>query len=122
MSHETQVDHSLCAASQCEMIASMTKSTNGEGEWLCFIHSAAEKRDWPLITQELVRLDWIVQLVKSLRMAGRRQNFDEVREQARQGSAMAQRGDLNMSDTESMLSYMIRLESMLQASAREACK
>lgn len=120
--NDTQVDHSLCASPNCQMIASMTKGTNGGADWLCFIHFAAEARDHALITQELARLDWLVQIVKSLRMAGRRQNFDEVREQARQATAMAQRGDLNMGEHESMLSYMIRLEGVLQASAREACK
>lgn len=120
--NDTQVDHSLCASPNCQMIASMTKGTNGGADWLCFIHFAAEARDHALISQELARLDWLVQIVKSLRMAGRRKNFDEVREQARQATAMAQRGDLNITGKESMLSYMIRLEGVLQASAREACK
>jgi len=122
MNQDTQVDHSLCAAGSCQMIASMSKGTTGGADWLCFIHFGAEQRDWPLITQELARLDWMVQLVKSLRMAGRRQNFDQVREQARQATALAQRGDLNITAKESMLSYMIRLEGVLKASGKEACK
>lgn len=120
--NDTRVDNHLCASPSCQMIASMTRATTGGGDWLCFIHFAGEARDAALITQELARLDWLVQIVKSLRMVGRRRNFDEVREQARQATAMAQRGDLNITDAESMGSWMIRLEGVLQQSCKEACK
>lgn len=122
MNENTTVDHSQCAAPGCKLIASMTRTTTGGGDWLCFIHFAGEARNAALITQELARLDWLVQIVKSLRMVGRRRNFDEVREQARQATAMAQRGDLNITDAESMGSWMIRLEGVLQQSCKEACK
>lgn len=122
MKNDTQVDHSLCAAPSCGMIASMTKGTNGEADWLCFIHMAAEKRDWPLVTAELGRLSWLVEIVRNLRMVGRRRNFDEVLSAAAKQITLAQRSDLQITDKESVLSWMIRLEGVLQASAREASK
>jgi hypothetical protein len=118
MSHETQVDHSLCAAN-CPMIATNSKSTTGGGDWLCFIHFAAEGKRWGHISDELRRLSWLVDIVRALRMVGRRKNYDEVREQARQAFILAQRGDLNIKDSESMGSWMIRLEGVLAQSCKE---
>lgn len=120
---ETAVDKSLCGAPCCNMIATSSRGTTSDSkEWLCFIHFAAEGQDWGRTSDELGRLSWLVAIVRDLRAVGRRKNYDEVQASAKQQITLAQRGDLLMKESESVGSWMIRLEGVLQQSCREACK
>lgn len=115
MSEETHnVDHSTCAAAGCPMIATHNRGTNGEGEWLCFIHAAAEQGDRLRITHELQRLGWIVHVVRELR-AGR-----QITGEMHRSFVMAQRGDLSRKESEARSTWMIRLETVLQQSCKDS--
>lgn len=103
------------------MLATNSKGTNGESEWLCFIHFAAEYKDRARITDELGRLSWLVAIVRDLRMVGRLKNYDEVQANAKREITLAQRTDLLMKESESVVQWMIRLESVLSQSARAGC-
>lgn len=113
MPNDTQVDHSQCAAG-CNMLATNSRSTNGGGEWLCFIHFASDANDRHHITAELVRLRWIVDIVRTLRA---RQPLTDA---MRQNFVLAQRSDLKQSDREDPQQWMIRLEGVLQQSCRDS--
>lgn len=113
MSNETQVDHSQCAAN-CGMLATNSRSTNGEGQWLCFIHFANEPRDWHLITHELRRLAWLVDVVRALRAGA------NLTSEQQQSFAMAQRKDLQQKESEWPRSWMIRLEGVLAQSCKDS--
>jgi len=111
---DTQVDNSTCHAAGCPMIATNSSSTNGGGEWLCFIHFAGDHADRQRITSELARLRWIVDIVRCLRAgypltADMQKNF-----------ALAQRSDLKQNDREDRAGWMIRLEGVLQKSCRDS--
>lgn len=112
--NDTQVDHSTCNATSCPMIATNNHSTNGEGQWLCFIHFAAEGRDWPRITDELNRLQWLVDIVRRLRAGA---NLTAAHHQA---FVLAQRSDLRKKDHENSRAWMIRLEGVLQQSCKDS--
>ncbi len=111
---DTQVDNSTCHASGCPMIATNSTSTNGGGEWLCFIHFAADHEDRYKVTSELSRLRWIVDIVRCLR-AGQ-----PLTEAMNQNFVLAQRSDLKQKDSEDRTRWMIRLEGVLQQSCRDS--
>lgn len=112
--NDTQVDTTTCHASGCPMLATNSTSTNGGGEWLCFIHFAADHADRYKITAELTRMRWLVDIVRRLRAnhpptADMQQNF-----------VLAQRSDLKQSSREDTEDWMIRLEGVLQQSCRDS--
>jgi hypothetical protein len=113
MNNETQVDHSQCAAG-CNMLATNSRSTNGGGEWLCFIHFASDANDRHHITAELVRLRWIVDIVRTLRAGG------NLTADQHQNFVLAQRSDLKQKPIEWPREWMIRLEGVLQQSCRDS--
>lgn len=114
MNEETQVDRTTCAASGCPCLATHSRGTNGESEWLCFIHAAAEQGDRLRITQELNRLGWLVDLVRTLR-AGRGVSAEQKRT-----IVLAQRSDLARKESEARSTWMIRLEGVLQQSCKDS--
>ena len=114
MNAETQVDNTTCNASGCPMVATNSRSTNGGGEWLCFIHFATDHADRYHVTAELVRLRWLVDIVRCLR-AGQ-----PLTEAMQQNFVMAQRSDLKQKETEWPRDWMIRLEGVLQQSCRDS--
>lgn len=111
---DTQVDNTTCNASGCPMVATNSRSTNGGGEWLCFIHFAADHADRYSITAELVRMRWLVDIVRCLR-AGQPLTAD-----MQQNFVLAQRSDLKQNDREDRTGWMIRLEGVLQKSCRDS--
>lgn len=111
---ETQVDTSTCNAAGCHMLATNSTSTNGGGEWLCFIHFAADYEDRLRITAELGRLRWLVDIVRALR-AGQNLTADQ-----QQNFVLAQRSDLRQRENEWPRGWMIRLENVLQQSCRDS--
>lgn len=111
---ETQVDTSNCHASGCPMLSTNSHSTNGGGEWLCFIHFGADHADRYNITTELTRMRWLVDIVRCLR-AGK-----ALTDHMRQNFVLAQRSDLKQSDREDRTAWMIRLEGVLQQSCRDS--
>lgn len=113
MSNETQVDHSQCAAG-CNMLATNSRSTTGGGEWLCFIHFASDQNDRFHITAELVRLRWLVDIVRALR-GGQTLTLEQ-----HQAFVLAQRSDLKQKPSEWPRDWMIRLEGVLMQSCRDA--
>lgn len=119
MPNDTQVDHSACSAHGCPMIPTNTRSTKGD-DWMCFIHFAADAQDAALITAELNRLRWLVDIVRALRAVGRVKNWADVEESARKAISLAQRGDLQMRRDENLATWMIRLECVLADSCRAA--
>lgn len=95
------------------MLATNSRSTNGGGEWLCFIHFAAQAGDRLRLTAELNRLRWIVDIVRAVRArqpitADQHQNF-----------VLSQRSDLKQGDHESPVAWMIRLEAVLLKSCQD---
>lgn len=114
MSEETQVDRTTCAASGCPMLSTHSRGTNGESEWLCFIHAAAEHGDRLRITHELNRLRWLVDVVRALR-AGAGLSHDQ-----KQAFVLAQRSDLARKESEGRRDWYIRLETVLQQSCRDS--
>lgn len=114
MNESTQVDHSACGASGCPMLATNSHGTNGESPWYCFIHFSAEPGNSMLITQELQRLRWLVDVVRALR-AGAGISFDQ-----NQAFVLAQRGDLKRKESEARSTWMIRLEGVLAQSCRDS--
>lgn len=114
MSEETQVDHSLCSASGCPLMATHTRGTNGESPWYCFIHFAAEPGNTARITAELNRLGWLVDLVRALR-AGAGLSHEQ-----KQAFVLAQRSDLARKESEDRAAWYIRLETVLQQSCRDS--
>lgn len=111
---ETQVDTSTCAASGCPMLATNSRSTNGGGEWLCFLHFAADHADRYAVTAELNRLRWIVDIVRRLRAGA------ELTAEMNQNFVLAQRSDLKQSGREDRQQWMIRLEGVLAQSCKAA--
>jgi len=111
---ETQVDHSTCSVTGCPMLATHSRSTNGEGQWLCFIHFSTESPDWFRVTTELGRLRWLVDIVRHLR-AGQPITAD-----MHQQFVLAQRSDLKQKDSEWPQQWMVRLEGVLQQSCRDS--
>lgn len=95
---ETQVDH----------------STNGEGQWLCFIHFQADAPDWFRITGELSRLRWLADIVRALRAGA------EITVDMHKNFVLAQRSDLKQSDREDRTGWMIRLEGVLSQSCKDS--
>lgn len=120
MNSSTTVPRCACAAPACPMIATSSRGTTGGDDWLCFIHFAADARDHSLITAELQRLQWLVGIVRGLRAVGRLKNWDEIQGAARQAITLAQRSDLQMKNSESLGSWMIRLEGVLEQSCKES--
>jgi hypothetical protein len=115
MPNDTQVDHSLCSAAYCPMIGTSSRSTTSDSkQWLCFIHFAADERDAAVISGELTRLRWIVDIVRCLR-AGQ-----PLTDHMHQNFVLAQRSDLKQSDREDTRAWMIRLEGVLQQSCRDS--
>lgn len=109
----TQVDHSVCAAAGCPMLATNSRGTNGESAWYCFIHFSNEPADSMRITAELNRLAWLVDIVRALR-AGRGISHDQ-----KQAFVLAQRSDLARRESEARSTWMIRLEGVLQKSCSD---
>lgn len=105
---ETQVDHTLCNASNCPMLATSKR----ERDWLCFIHVAARPDDWHVISNELNRLAWLVDAVKRLRAGSGPKTHAEIHKTI----MLAQRGDLQRKDSESSIDWYIRLEQVLAES------
>lgn len=104
---ETQVDHSLCMAHGCNMIGTSSLSTKG-GDWCCFIHLKAEREDWPAITSELRRLQWLVDATRAARAGA-----DGRIKAALAAIKLAQRSDLLPKNSESIAQWGIRLEQVL---------
>lgn len=113
MPNDTQVDHTQCAAG-CNMLATNSSSTNGGGEWLCFIHFKGDYADRYRITAELVRMRWLVDIVRCLR-AGAALTAD-----MQQNFVLAQRSDLKQNSRESAQAWMIRLEGVLYQSCQDS--
>jgi hypothetical protein len=96
------------------MLATNSRSTNGGGEWLCFIHFGADPADRLRITTELGRLRWIVDIVRTLRAGAK------LTDAMNQNFALAQRSDLRQSDREDRAAWMIRLEGVLLQSCKDS--
>jgi hypothetical protein len=94
------------------MLATNSRGTNGEGQWLCFIHFGAEPEDWYMTTQELNRMAWLVDIVRRLRAGVTLQPGDH------QQFVLAQRSDLKQKENEWPRAWMIRLEGVLQQACR----
>ena len=103
--NDTQVDHSLCAASACPMLGISKR----DADWLCFIHVAARPGDWYSISAELNRLAWLVDDVKRLR-AG---SGPKTRADIAKSITLAQRTDLLCKPSESTTAWFVRLEQVL---------
>ncbi len=110
---DTNVDRCTCAASACPMLATHSRGTNGESQWLCFIHVKAEPDDWFHISAELNRLKWLVGIVRTLRAHGK------TTAEHRQACVQAQRSDLWIKDTETPAQWMVRLEGVLAQSCKD---
>lgn len=112
---DTEVDKHLCTAPYCPMIGTSSRSTTSENKsWLCFIHFASDANDAQLVSTELNRLKWIVDIVRTLRAGG------NLTAEMHQNFVLAQRGDLKQSDREDRTGWMIRLEGVLQQSCRDS--
>jgi hypothetical protein len=111
---ETQVDHSTCHAAGCTMLATNSRSINGGGEWLCFIHFASDANDRLRITTELGRLRWLVDIVRALRAGA------DLTAEMQQNFVLAQRSDLKQKQSEGRTGWMIRLENVLQQSCKDS--
>lgn len=111
---DTQVDNSTCHASGCPMLATNSTSTNGGGEWLCFIHFAADHADRYRVTAELTRLRWLVDIVRCLRAGA------DLTADMHQNFVLAQRSDLKNNGREDRTAWMIRLEGVLLQSCRDS--
>lgn len=111
---DTHVDTSICHAAGCRMLATNSRSTNGGGEWLCFIHFQAESGDRLRLTAELTRLGWIVDIVRALR-AGQPLTAD-----MQQNFVLSQRSDLRQTESEHPRDWMIRLEAVLAKSCKDS--
>jgi hypothetical protein len=116
----TQVDHSACAAGSCPMLATNSRGTTGDSDWLCFIHFSAAPKDWHHITAELNRLAWLVNIVRGLRALPIAKNWPEFEIEARKAINLSQRGDMNQKDSESTAAWMIRLEGILAQSCKDS--
>lgn len=119
MNAETQVDHSTCGATGCNMLATHSRATTGH-DWVCFLHFAAPPGKSGHITAELQRLAWLVQVVRDLRALPRTKNFKHVESAARKQIALCQRNDLQYQDRETPQQWMIRLEAVLAQSCKDS--
>jgi hypothetical protein len=111
---DTHVDRNACAAAGCPGLASMSRGTNGESPWYCPAHFAADYDDRLLVTNELNRLKWIVDIVRTLRAGG------TVTADQNQSFVLAHRSDLKQKESEWPLDWMIRLEGVLQQSCKDS--
>jgi hypothetical protein len=114
MMNEHQVDHTLCAAGNCPMLATSKR----ERDWMCFIHVAARPDDWNAISNELNRLSWLVDSVKRLRAGSGPNTCADISKAIK----LAQRMDLLCKRNESNKDWYIRLEQALADSCATVCQ
>lgn len=107
-----------CHAYGCQMLGCMTRSTSGTNEWLCFLHFAAEPDDWQAITAEVNRLDWLVKVIKTVRLNQMNANVNAWVPPVNKEIKLAQRSDLCWNGVESMGKWSMRLEKVLSDSCR----
>lgn len=112
--NDTHVDRNACASPSCPGLASMSRGTNGESPWYCPAHFAADYEDRILVTNELNRLRWLVDIVRTLRAGG------TVSAEQSKNFALAQRSDLAQKESEWPHQWMIRLEGVLQQSCKDS--
>jgi hypothetical protein len=102
-----------CAAFGCPMLGTMTHSTTGADEWLCFLHFGKPSASWQRITAELHRLDWLAKAVRGIRVNYRTDMWPDTYRLATQSIRFNQRNDLLKTESESVPAWAYRLEMVL---------
>lgn len=118
-------DSSKCAAYGCPMHGTMTSSTLGTSEWLCWLHFRAESAQWQRITAELHRLSWLVEAIAELRRTYTRirtAEWDAAYLGTLKTIRLYQRSDLEIGKDETVLKWLGRLDNALSEACREAEK
>lgn len=92
--------HSVhCAANGCPAAGTNSRSATGGGEWWCSNHFMAEPGRIHQVTAEMVRMRWLVQLIKGVRHLINTGVWLEAAEQAYREIPLHQRSDLYMRDS-----------------------
>lgn len=126
----TEPTHSVhCAANGCPCAGTNSRSTTGGGDWWCSNHFMAEPGRIHEVTAELVRLRWLVDLIKGIRHCNNTNEWLPAAEAAYKQIALHQRSDLYLlagraatandpgRPNETYPQWLARLEGVL----REAC-
>lgn len=110
-------EHSIyCAANGCNLFGTMSSGTTGGGQWYCFLHFGCKPGTSHAITNELQRLGWLVKLTQSLRANLDDKLWDALEPAANKEIRLNQSSHLIRGDQESLLKWLIRLETTLRDS------
>jgi len=113
------VDMTMCAASGCPCVGSMSNSTTGTDKWYCGIHFGQPGGASSRITSELQRMAWLVAIMLDVRRVYAAENWGNVRQRANYQFQMHQRNDLAYGREKtdvSVSSWLKRLDGALRAS------
>lgn len=104
----------MCAAYGCPLVGTMTASTTGSQDWLCWLHFGRDAVHWQAITIELGRVRFIADALTHLRAAYGTKHWPDAVRHARQALREHQRNDLTAAKDESARSWMGRIDRELQ--------
>jgi hypothetical protein len=108
----------MCAAWGCPMQGSISTSTAGSTNWLCWLHFGQDVGRWQRITADLNRLAWLVTAVTTLRRDYGGVNWDEAYAAADRVMRENQRSDLWHVEGEKLQAWFARLDAALLAGCR----
>lgn len=116
----SEITHSVyCAANGCPSHGSMSTGTGGGSEWYCALHFRAQPGKAHAITNELMRLEWLVKITQRVRAAGGDvRRWLDVEPGVNQIITLNQSSHLLRADSETMTVWLTRLEGVLA----ECCK
>lgn len=116
-----------CKAFGCPLQGTMSTSTSGTSEWLCFVHFGLEADQWQSATVELNRMKWLVDLTRTIRenALSNPQGWNTIEAGVHKEMTMAQRSDLHrkppsaafFGNAEPVNRWLARLESVLRDAA-----
>ena len=111
------VDKSLCAVFGCPCLGTLSAGS----KWYCSFHHDREAVHWAKITLELNRLQWLVQIIRTTRVAYSQETkrWPEVARAAKREITMHQRSDLLPLKDEIGGVWIARLDAALNLALAE---
>jgi hypothetical protein len=110
----------MCAAYGCPLVGTMTPSTTGSQDWLCWLHFGRDATHWQAITVELNRVRFIADALTSLRSVYGTKHWPDAVRAARQALRENQRNDLTPAKDEPARMWMGRIDHELQTIMQKA--
>ncbi|SNT33634.1 hypothetical protein SAMN06265795_12636 [Noviherbaspirillum humi] len=102
-----------CAAHGCPMLGSLTSSTTGTSEWLCWFHFGKEPVQWQSITAQLREVGWLVDALRNIRMNYGTENWGPVYLGIKQELLRNGREDLTCKELETVRMWSGRIEKAI---------